>query len=124
MVKKGKVTGGRSAFGGYKFFEVPLAAADKERLTSIDGEAEFPFTGIGALVEQGYKVSFSEDSRNNTFIASLTDNRADSPFHKHILTGRGDTVGQSWVSLCYKHFYLANEDWTNIAKVDLGGGWG
>lgn len=124
MAKKGTVSGGRNAFGGYKFLEVALSSLDKERLSALDGEAEFPYTGIGTLIRQGYKVSFSQDSRNQSFIASLTDNRPDSAFYKHILTGRGDTDIQSWVSLCYKHFYLAQEDWANIAKVDLGGGWG
>lgn len=124
MSKKGSVNGGRSAFGGYKFLEVALSSLDKERLSALDGEAEFPYTGIAAFVEQGYKVSFSEDSRNNSFIASLTDNRQDSPFFKHILTGRGGTASHAWVALCYKHFVIAQEDWSNVAKVDLGGGWG
>lgn len=124
MARKGTVTGGRAAFGGYKFLEVALSSTDKERLSALDGEAEFPLTGLGGLIEQGYKVSFSQDSRNQSYIASLTDNNPSSAFHKHILTGRGESATHAWVALCYKHFYLAAENWENIAKVDLAGGWG
>lgn len=124
MKQDAKKKPGRAAFGGYTFLEYRLSTVDKERLEALDIDAEFPFTGIAGLVSQGYKVSFSEDPRNSTCICALTDNRNESPFFKSILTGRGGTAAKAWAALCYKHFYLAQEDWANISKVDLDQGWG
>lgn len=119
MSKKGSRSEGSNAVGGYQFINLALSEVDKERLDSLDIDTEFPFTGIGALVSSGYKVSFSYDDRNQSAICSLTDNRPQSAFFKHILTGRGATAAHAWASLCYKHFYVAQEQWENIAKVDI-----
>lgn len=122
MARKGSKSDGSNSVSGYRFINVQLDKADKVRLGALDGLAEFPLSHVSALVQEGYKVSFSEDSKNHSFIASLTDQRETSPFYKCILTGRGTTATNAWVSLCYKHIYMAQEDWSNIATEDTANG--
>ena len=105
---------------GYRFINVHLVKADEEWLSACDPNTEFPLSLIFDLVSEGYKVSFNEDVRNASFVCSITDTRSDSSFHKHILTGRGATSADSWLSLAYKHFQIAERDWHNIASENAG----
>lgn len=105
---------------GYRFINIHLVKADEEWLSNCDAEVEFPLGAVFDLVQEGFKVSFSEDVRNASFTCSLTDTRESSPFHKHILTGRGATAFDSWLSLAYKHFQIAEGDWHNIASENAG----
>lgn len=115
--KRGSDSGSDS---GYRFINVHLVKADEEWLSACDAQTEFPLSAIFDLVQEGFKVSFNEDSRNSSFVASLTDTREDSSFYKHILTGRGATSADSWLSLAYKHYQIAEGDWHNIASEESG----
>lgn len=109
-----------ASFSGYEFLNVSLSSDDKERLVQLAANGEFGHENVYDLVSQGYKISFSRDTKNNTFIASITDNGEKSPTYRKILTGRGSTSVDAWASVCYKHFYKLGEDWsTAVAPTEL-----
>lgn len=98
-------------FSGYRFISYDLNQADKEWLATHDVIGQFPLSLIDDLVLDGFKVSFSEDAKNNSFIASATDKRESSSHRGAILTGRGSTTINAWISLCYRHYILSECDW-------------
>lgn len=119
MRKKGTSSDGNNSFGGYKFLNVSLGVSDKERLSQATFGESYPIDGCTSLLLEGYKLSFSYDSKNHSFICSLTDNVQDSAFFKHILTGRGSSAVNAWLSVCYKHYVLAEQDWSAIAAPNM-----
>jgi len=121
MAKKASARNEDNRFGGYRFINVSLDKTDKERLAELLHSDTYPIEGLSGLCEEGYKVSFSYDSKNHSHICSLTDVDEGSPFHKCILTGRGSTALNGWLSACYKHFVLAEGDWEKFGSREESG---
>lgn len=120
--KKGTKSNGGNSFGGWVFVNVTLSSDDKKRLADCVAANRYPLALVGDLVSAGYKVSFSLDSKNNSYICSISDTREDSPFYKHILSGRGANALNSWYAVCYKHIAMADGDWSVVAEVGTNGG--
>lgn len=95
----------------YRFVNVRLSSDDKARMADTALDVEFPLSTILDLVASGYKFSLKEDMRNQTFVASLTDGREDSPAYNAILTGRGSTPLNAWYALAYRHIVLLFDGW-------------
>lgn len=104
-------------YGGYRFVNIQLSADDRRWLEAADLSIEFPLSAIVDLVAQGYKFSLSEDARNNSYLATLTDIREDSITSKHILSGRGRDGLMAWHSLAYRHFHLLRDGWEPITDT-------
>lgn len=117
LTKKGS-RNGSSTLGGYKFINVPLSSDDKSRLEDMLAQRSFPIDQILDLVQQGYKVSLSHDSKNSSFICSITDSDENSPAYKCILTGRGSSALNAWYAVCYRHMVLLKGDWTSNVPDD------
>lgn len=100
----------------FRFINHDLDSKDKEWLEACDLDTEFPLTSLSDLVEAGYKFSLSNDVRNNTFVASITDRDEGSAFYNACLTGRGATPVDAWYSLCYRHLVLAQGDWAFFSE--------
>ena len=116
MARKGsKRTGsakGKPDFGAdYRFVNVRLSSDDKARMADLHLDVEFPLSTILDIVAEGYKFSVKEDSKNQTYVASLTDGREDSPAYRAILTGRGSSALNAWYSLAYRHIVLLPDGW-------------
>lgn len=110
--KRSKKSSGKSGFGSdYRFVNVRLSSDDKARMADTALEVEFPLGFILDIVAEGYKFSIKEDQKNQTFLASLTDTREDSPSFKAILTGRGSTALNAWYSLAFRHVVLLPDGW-------------
>lgn len=120
MARAKKAGSSDGRFSDYRFINIHLVKADVEWLEKADCEAEFPLSRIFGLVQSGYKFSLNEDAKNLSFVASITDVRESSPSSKHILTGRGATPIDAWFALAYRHFVLAEGDWTNIMSEASG----
>lgn len=117
MAKKSSAArGGKAskpdAFPEYQFINVSLSKADKVRLSALDSSEEFPVHRVLDLASEGYKFSIKEDTKGGGYLASLTDGREDSRCFKCILTGRGSTPFNSWVSLAYRHYTMLERDWS------------
>ena len=112
MTKKAGSNGkGKSGFGDYWFVEVRLSEEDKQTLETREWTDHEQFDSIRGLVAEGYKFSLNEDSKNQSFIATLTDNREGSAAYHGILSGRGATPFNAVCSLLYKHYALLGETW-------------
>lgn len=98
----------------YVFINMHLVSDEVKELLSMIETDEFPIEYVWNLVDEGFKVSFSYDELNDSYIASMTDKRPDSNSFGVILTGRGDSALNAWYSLAYKHFVKLNQDWTDI----------
>ena len=103
---------------GYKFINVHISAEEKKRMGTADLAVEFPLDRILALVEEGYKFSVKEDTKNDTFVSSLTDGRPESVTFKTIVTGRGSTAINSWYAVAFKHFIVMGMDWSSHVPTD------
>jgi hypothetical protein len=102
----------------FRFLKSDLSKSEKEQLWAMDTEAEFPLNGILDLVLEGYSVRISRDEYHQCFTASLVDTSKGSPFENTCLTGRGAAPADAWHSLAYRHFHLAEEDWTYFVRDD------
>lgn len=98
----------------YTFVNLHLVSDEVKELLSLIETDELPLEGFMALVDDGYKLSFSYDEMNDSYVASMTDKRDSSGTYGVILTGRGDSVLNAWYSLAYKHFVKLDGDWTDI----------
>lgn len=122
MTKKGSSSNGSSSFGGHRFVNVQLSRDDKERLAEIASSGGYPIDLLGDLLSVGIKVSFSSDKQGHGSICSFTDTREGSPSAKCILTGRGTTPFDAWLSVCFKHYEMAKEDWRTLASLEESSG--
>lgn len=114
-----KGTKGKSPdYGGYTFLNVGLSTDDKTRLAETDRSVEFPLESILDMVLEGYKFTIREDVKNNTFMASLTDIRPESPTYKVILSGRGSTAINAWYALAYRHVVLLVDGWGSFVSEE------
>lgn len=122
MAKKGSKGAGSKRkpndYGGYTFYNVGLSSDDKAWLADADRAVEFPLTEIISMVSEGYKFSLREDEKNNTFVASLTDLRSESPNNKVILSGRGSTAINAWHALAYRHMVLLVDGWGDVEAAE------
>lgn len=109
--RKRKARKGTTNAKEFRFVNYSLSQKDKEWLAAADLDAEFPLSSFGDLVTAGYKLGFSLDDKNNTYVASITDRSEGSAFYNACLTGRGATPLDAWFSVCYRHLVVAQGDW-------------
>ncbi len=95
----------------YRFLSHTLRQADKDWLGASDALALLPLSLLPDFVSEGFKVSFSYDDRNRSFLCSITDKRGGSPFQGCILTGRGSSLDHAWLAVAYRHVVLSEGDW-------------
>jgi hypothetical protein len=107
--KRGKEKKGNAV--EFRFINHSFSVEDVRWLEAADLGVEFPLASAFDLVAEGYKLGFSADAKNHTFVCSLTDRSEGSVFFNACLTGRGATPLDAWYALAYRHFQLSQEDW-------------
>lgn len=121
--RKGKSKPGGGNGAVWKgFLDCELTSHDKEILSSLDIELEYPPTDWLWVVTQGYKVSMSQDKKNHSYICSMTDVDESSGWCGYTLTGRGSTPQKAWAALMYKHRTKMPEGW--VGNVQAASDWG
>jgi len=101
------------------FINCELSPEDKITLKTTDILQTYPVeTTVEELVSLGYKLSQSKDWKNDSYLASLTDNAPDSPTNGYCLTARGGTPAKAMAALFYKHFVLLEDGWETPAEKD------
>lgn len=118
MAKRGSTSTAANSFGGYKFINISLGQAEKEELEELLSRSVFDLSLVFDLVQDGFKVSFSEDPEHHSFICSFTDTRKGSPTEKYILTGRGSSPVASFYAAYYKHVSVAGGNWVQYIERD------
>lgn len=101
------------------FISCELSNEDKHTLKTTDIFVSYPLeTTIASLVTLGYKVSQNRDWKNDSYLASLTDNDPESPTNGYTLTGRGGSPAKAMAALFYKHFVLLEDGWETPTEKD------
>ncbi len=94
------------------FVNYDLSDAEKERLSELDLEVEFPLASqISDAVGDRYKVTLSYDVGHSCYTASLTDVNGFRDAFGYILTGRGKSMHHAWAALMYRHLYVFPDGW-------------
>jgi hypothetical protein len=102
----------------FTFINYRLSAEDQEWLRACDTGVDFPLTHLLVLVEEGYKFSLSNDSKNSTYVASITDRLPNSEYQNYCLTGRGASPLDAWVALAYRHAVVGRDGWGQFIVLD------
>jgi len=105
----------------FRFINHRLSAEMGRELESMDVETEFPVTMLFELVETGYSVKLSFDANSQSYRCALTDTTP-GDFQNACVSGYGATWQDAWYALAYRHFYLAQGDWSvlDTARVERG----
>jgi len=88
-----------------------------------DIEEKFPnsdsvYTALEALIETGYKVTFSYRFDSQSVICSLTCRNEESVNHGKTLTSFAGSWYEALRVAVYKHFIALNSSWVEVSKMD------
>lgn len=100
------------------FVNIPLNDADKARIVDDDWEPTDYWQAVTALVESGYKVSFTADPKHNCYIASITGKYSGTANDNYGLSARGPDLAGAFRAVWYKHAVLAEgAEWAAVAAA-------
>jgi hypothetical protein len=73
-------------------------------------------SGVGlswaeAIVDDGYKLSFTHDSYHSGISAAMYCTDAKEEWAGYSLTAWGGDLYEAFNMLCYKHFVISNQQW-------------
>jgi hypothetical protein len=122
-VEKEKVLAQRDRRGSKKaasmwlgFLDIPLSEDDKARIPGMNFEGERAFDFIAEMVEDGYKITISQDKAHSCYISTATGQHTQTGNDSYSLTGRGPDAAGSLAALAYKHIILCERgEWANLA---------
>lgn len=115
---------------GRKFPETSWIRCDltedhKKHLKSLKFNAAQSLDALERLTEDGYKLSFSRDEKNDCIGVFITAPKEDGQVVQLCLSARGPTLTAAMMSVLYKHFEILKEDWSsNIDKRGQADPWG
>jgi hypothetical protein len=97
------LTGGTNDYG-VEFVKIRLSDHDKQILSGWEWDADEFLNELERLVDSGYKVSFSFDTRGMSWLASITGSKscAHPPNTGKCLVSRGSDFQKAWLSAMYK----------------------
>jgi len=106
------------------FVDIRLNDLQKEQVKSIASQSDTDVLGIlGALVGQGYKVSFRDDLSNHSSLASLTGVLAGDANEGLTLTGRGPDFITALACVYLKAMVIADGgSWESAGSLGPAGG--
>lgn len=102
---------GSNALPQFRFIRCELQSHHKSDLVQGISDGSLTMDMCFGLVERGYKLSLTNDTKNRTFIATITDTREGSPTRNMALSARGATIATACCALAYKHFFILLENW-------------
>ena len=121
----GKASGGQAQPSFLGFVDIPLSEADKASLDGLNFEPEDAFKFLEEMVEDGYKISISQDTAHSCYIATATGRNPNDPNYGYALSGRGADVVGGLASLAYKHVTLCQRGvWSNFTGNSSPSKWG
>jgi hypothetical protein len=98
------------------FIDIDLTDVDKTYVREMSLEADDVFGIIVELVNDGNKLTISNDASHNSYVVAITCQIPDDPNAGLTLNGRGSTLEKAVNSLWYKHSSLAEGGaWENVA---------
>lgn len=103
-------TGGWTEFVDIRVDEDDIAAMRAARWTGDDVSDM-----VANLLGQGYRLSFSYNSQNDTTNASMTGKSEGNPHEGKTLSAFHSTWFDALTLLLWKHYQVAGEDWSSVA---------
>jgi len=123
--KRGRPGKAKAEQGWLGFVDVQLTDADKASLAEGHFEAGDAFQFVEEMVEDGYKVTLSQDTAHSCYIAAATGRLPDDPNNGYTLTGRGPDVIGSLACLAHKHIIICQRGaWSNSGARPAASSWG
>lgn len=107
----GKPSSRSNVLPSFKFVRCDLSRDQKEALIHSISEGGTTEGQAFDLVSEGYKLSISRDTKNDCYIASLSDNREGSRTRGYVLSARGASINIALCALSFKHNIVLSEGW-------------
>jgi hypothetical protein len=124
MPAKSPTTTGRK-FPETAWIRCDLTDEHKKHMKSLKFEPKGALESLERLVEDGFKLTFSRDAKNDCVGAYLTSPKESESDPQLCLSARGPTLTSAIMVLLYKHFELLGEDWSShIDKRGVADPWG
>ena len=111
-------------FSRAKFVRGELSVQEKEHVKAQQYEWQDITEHFVLLVEQGYKVTASQDKYNSAFAVWITPQETDNPNHGFILSARGPTLLAAFAVAFYKHFTKFDGVWPKDDVPTKRDAWG
>lgn len=102
------------------FIRCELDKSSKELLHKWDVKGELTFDTISKLIDDGYKLTISKDSANDSVGAWLTSPKSPSGERQQCLGARGPDVFGAMRTIVFKHSIILEGDWGSIASNNGG----
>ena len=114
-----KKKGGPAAQREFVFVNHELSVEERADLRSMTAEVEFPLDLMLGLVADGMQVKLAADkTKGGGYRCHILDDGQHDASKLLCLSGRGSTPEKAWHAVAYRHFHLAQGDWSYFA---LGG---
>lgn len=99
------------------FVNIPVSDADKEKFGFWFTEAEpVMIDTLSELMWSGLKLSVVFDGENDCFIATLTGKPHPDVDFRCAMSARHSSLPLALGLLLYKHFILADQDWSQFTQ--------
>lgn len=107
------------------FININLDHSDKQHVADFKSEnGGKPWQMTGAMVEHGYKFSFSWDGRSGAFMCAMRCDNENDDNAGYCITSRARDISETlWICL-YKHHVICDGEWTQYAKREDADVWG
>lgn len=103
-----------------KFVEIPLTGVKKADIEKVFGSPDVVSDTFEKLVDEGYRMSFSKDYRQDAVICSVTCKQEGSPNEGCTFTAFAGSWFAALQVALYKHFVVSKENWNANAQLPSG----
>lgn len=108
-----------------KFVSCELDKETKEVVKKWDVKFETTMDCVDKLIQDGYKISISQDKFHDCTGVFMTIADSENPNHGWCLSARGPNYLQALKVLVYKHFTILQENWdTDVNQTYERDTWG
>lgn len=109
-IKKPEITGRK--FPETAWIRCDLTKEHKEHLKQQKFDAKACLSAFERLCEDGYKLTFSRDEKNDCVGVFMTAPKDSQQPVQLCLSARGPTLTDAMMAILYKHFEVLSEDWS------------
>lgn len=120
MAKNGR-TEQKFEFKG--FVNLRLSDDDKGQILEAKRNVEIMMQDCGALIYNGYKLSFNYDRYSGAQQVTLTCTAPDDPNYGYAISARHPDLDTALATLLYKHYELANAIWSSVSDRTVDRNW-
>lgn len=109
----------------FRFIDHDLTVEEKDELRALDLDTELSPMMVFDLVDAGFTVKLAPDKKGGGVRCHLMDSDVDGSGDTFCLSGRGSQAVNAWYAVAFRHYVLAQEDWSvflreNRTDTDYG----